>query len=55
MLRRGNPLIFDAIEEGKVLYKGKDYERLPETFQAMRKSGMQRGSTSIILPETGET
>ncbi|MBO3842001.1 MAG: nucleotidyltransferase domain-containing protein [Candidatus Brockarchaeota archaeon] len=55
MLRKGNPLIFDAIEEGKVLYKGKDYEKLLETFQSMRKSGMKRGCTSIILPETGES
>ncbi|MBO3810012.1 MAG: nucleotidyltransferase domain-containing protein [Candidatus Brockarchaeota archaeon] len=55
MLRKGNPLIFDAIEEGKVLYKGKDYEKLLETFQTMRKSGMKRGRTSIILPETGES
>ncbi|MBO3800680.1 MAG: nucleotidyltransferase domain-containing protein [Candidatus Brockarchaeota archaeon] len=55
MLKKGSPIIFDAIEEGKVLYRDKDYERLLETFQMMRESGMKRGSTSIILPETGET
>lgn len=54
MLRKGSPLIFDAVEEGVVLYKGNGYEKLLETFQKLREKGMRRGSISIILPEAGD-
>ncbi|MEM2173335.1 MAG: nucleotidyltransferase domain-containing protein [Thermoproteota archaeon] len=52
MLRKGNPLIIDAIEYGKVLYRDKDYEELLKTFLKLKKNGMRRSNTSIILPET---
>lgn len=55
MLGEGNPLIVDAIEEGRVLYRSRDYDRLLETFRRLREKGMRRSSTSIILPETGDT
>lgn len=54
MLNKGNPLIFDAIEEGMVLYSSEDYGKLLETFRRLKEKGMRKGSTSIILPETGE-
>ncbi|MGB9717872.1 MAG: nucleotidyltransferase domain-containing protein [Thermoproteota archaeon] len=51
MLGEGNPLMVDAIEEGMVLYRSGDYDRLLETFRRLREKGMRRSSTSIILPE----
>lgn len=52
MLMKGNPLIVDAIEEGKVLYRNNDYEELLKTFLKLKEKGMRRSNTSIILPET---
>lgn len=54
MLGEGNPLIVDAIEEGRVLYRSEDYDRLLEAFRRLREKGMRRSNTSIILPETGD-
>ncbi|MBO3769210.1 MAG: nucleotidyltransferase domain-containing protein [Thermoproteota archaeon] len=51
MLRKGNPLIIDAIECGKVLYRDTDYEELLKAFLKLKKNGMRRSNTSIILPE----
>jgi predicted nucleotidyltransferase len=54
MLGEGNPLIVDAIEEGRVLYRSEDYDRLLEAFRRLREKGMRRSNASIILPETGD-
>jgi len=51
MLRRGNPLIVDALEEGKVLYRTSDLEKLVELYKELRRRGLSRTETSIILPE----
>lgn len=54
MLRKGNPLIVDAIEEGKILYKDRGYEELLKVFLELKEKGIRRSGTSIILPEKTE-
>ena len=51
MLRRGNPLIVDALEEGKVLYSTGEFEVLIEEFRKMKERGLRRSTTTIVLPE----
>jgi len=51
MLRRGNPLIVDALEEGKVLYRTSDLKKLVELYKELKRRGLSRTETSIILPE----
>ena len=51
MLRKGNPIIFDALDEGKILYKTRDLNKLLKLFNKLKKLGMRRTETSIIIPE----
>jgi predicted nucleotidyltransferase len=51
MLKRGNPTIVDALEEGKVLYASNDLNKLLNLFKELKRRGMKRSKTSIILPE----
>ena len=50
MLKRGNPTIVNALEEGKILYKNKDFEKISEILKELKKKGLRRSKTSIILP-----
>ena len=50
MLRRGSPTIVDAIEEGAVLYKGRGFERLLEEYRRLKRLGLRRTRTSIVVP-----
>ncbi len=51
MLRKGNPLIVDALEEGKILYTDKNYlDKLLQLYQELKRRGLSRSETSIILP-----
>ncbi len=50
MLRRGSPTIVDAIEEGVVLYKGRGFERLLEEYRRLKRLGLRRTRTSIVVP-----
>lgn len=50
MLKRGNPIIVDALEEGIVLYTTEDLNKLVETYRELRRRGLRRSETSIILP-----
>ena len=50
MLRRGNPTIFDALEEGKIIYKTRNLDKLLKLFNKLKKLGMKRTETSIIIP-----
>ncbi len=52
MLRRGNPLIVDALEGGKTLYADRDFNKLLELYREMKRRGMRRSEVSIILPES---
>ncbi len=53
MLLKGNVLIIDALEEGKPLYIGSPsvYKRLLSLLEMLKKRGLRRSNTSIILPE----
>jgi len=51
MLKRGNPTIVDAIEEGIVLFSDEKFEELKKIYEVMKKRGMRRSKVSIILPE----
>ncbi len=51
MPRKGNSLIVDALEEGKILYTDKDYlDKLLQLYQELKRRGLSRSETSIILP-----
>ena len=51
MLRRGNPIIVDALEEGKVLYSTPELEELIEEYRRLKEAGLRRTKTSIVLPD----
>ena len=50
MLLRGNPTIVDAIEEGVILYQSPRLKTLLDTYTELKKRGLSRSKTSIILP-----
>jgi len=50
MLGEANPTIVDAIEEGKPILIGKEYEKLLEKYRRMKKKGkLRRTRTSITF------
>ncbi len=49
MLRKLNPLIIDALWEGKVLYSDEKFKILQEEFQKLLKRGLKRSNTTIYL------
>ena len=51
MLKRGNPIIVDALEEGRVLYSTSEFEKLVEEYRELKKKGLRRTNTTIIVPE----
>lgn len=55
MLRRGCPTIVDALEEGKVLYaEERCLRKLIEVLSELKKRGLRRSETSIVLPSDVE-
>lgn len=50
MLRKGNPAIIDALENGVILYAGEEYEKLKNAYLQMKKKGLRKSKTTIILP-----
>ena len=50
MLLQGNPTIVDAIEEGVILYQSPRLKTLLDTYMELKKRGLSRSKTSIILP-----
>jgi predicted nucleotidyltransferase len=51
MLKKGNPTIVDALEEGVRLYEGEGFKRLVELFNELKRRGLKRTETTIIVPE----
>ena len=50
MLERGNPIIVDAIEEGKPIKLTREIDKLLEKYKSMRKAGkLKRTKTTIIF------
>ncbi len=50
MLRKGNPIIIDALEEGKTLYSTRELEKLIKEYRELKKKGLKRTNTTIIIP-----
>jgi len=50
MLRRGNPIIVDALEEGRVLHSSGDLERLLTLYEDLKRRGLRRTETTIVVP-----
>lgn len=50
MLRRCNPMIIDALEEGIILYKTNEIEKLFDVYRELKRRGLRRTETSIIIP-----
>jgi predicted nucleotidyltransferase len=51
MLSRGCPTIVDALSEGVVLYKTKEFETLEEAYRELVRRGLRRSNTTIVLPK----
>ncbi len=51
MLKRGNPLIIDALEEGVVLYSDNTLAMLRSVLNELKRKGLKRSETTIVLPE----
>jgi len=50
MLKRGNAIIFDALDEGIILYEDYRCSELRILFMNLKKKGMRRTKTTIIVP-----
>jgi len=51
MLQRGNPLIVDALEEGIVLYRGPEFEKIERLYHELKRRGLRRTRTSVVIPD----
>jgi len=49
LLRRGNPIVVDALEEGKVLYSTMEFEKLKKLYLELKRRGLRRTDVSIVL------
>ena len=50
MLKKCNPLIVDALEEGIVLYSTTEISKLFEAYEELKKRGLKRTETTIVIP-----
>ena len=50
MLRKGNPTVIDALEEGKILYSTRELKEIIEEYRKLKKKGLRRTNTTIIIP-----
>ena len=50
LLRKGNPIIIDALEEGVILYGEENLHNLREIYTELKRRGLRKTKTSIILP-----
>ena len=50
MLKNGNPTIYDALDEGIILYETEEFMVLKNLFEKLKKKGMRRTNTTIIIP-----
>lgn len=51
MLHRGNPLIVNALSEGVVLFKTREFEALEEAYRELVRKGLRRTPVSVVLPD----
>ncbi|MCD6457601.1 MAG: nucleotidyltransferase domain-containing protein [Thermoproteales archaeon] len=52
MLNRANPLIIDALEEGKLLFSTKEFELVNDAYCKLKRKGISRTKTTIKLSKT---
>jgi len=52
MLNRANPLIIDALEEGKLLFSTKEFELVYDVYCKLKRKGISRTKTTIKLSKT---
>ncbi|MEM1921304.1 MAG: nucleotidyltransferase domain-containing protein [Desulfurococcaceae archaeon] len=50
MLKKGNPIIVDAISEGIILYSREEFKELLKLYEELLRKGLKRSETSIIIP-----
>lgn len=50
LLEKEHPTIVDALEEGVVLHDSGELEKLVAKYEELKKRGLRRSETSIILP-----
>ncbi len=50
MLRKGNPIIVDAIEEGTILFYTEEFSSVIKLYRELKKKGLTRTKTSIRVP-----
>jgi len=50
LLRKGVPSIVDALEEGRILYGNERFKALEKLYNELKKKGMRKTYTSIIVP-----
>jgi len=55
MLKKGNPLIIDALSEGKTLYTTKKFEEIIKLYKNLINKGLTKTKTTIILPTNNTT
>jgi len=52
MLSRLNPLIIDALDEGKQIYVSKEFHEVLNQFKKLCEKGLRRSKTSIYINPT---
>ncbi|MBS7655812.1 nucleotidyltransferase domain-containing protein [Candidatus Bathyarchaeota archaeon] len=50
MLRKGNPMLVDALSEGVILYQNEDFNILRSTYKELVKRGLKKTNTTVIVP-----
>lgn len=50
MLKKGNPILVDALEEGIVLYSREEFKELLKLYRELVKKGLKKTETSVIIP-----
>ena len=50
MLKKANPLIVDALEEGIILKSANELNHLKKLLERLKEKGLKRTETSIVLP-----
>lgn len=50
MLKKGNPTIVNALEEGKILYSTEELTELIRTYEELKRKGLRKTKTSVIVP-----
>ncbi|MEM1794571.1 MAG: nucleotidyltransferase domain-containing protein, partial [Desulfurococcaceae archaeon] len=50
MLKKGNPIIVDALSEGIILYSREEFKELLKLYEELLRKGLKKSETSVIVP-----